>query len=381
MSLKHAAEKPTNVLDDFNITQLNGILKNVKLGSQHLRSWLTHHEYQRLLGIGQLTKEQKKALKADIEEKSGNTARILNTLLTSILGFWIGVSDLMDAWSKPTTEIIFIVAFCVAAAVFIGNLAYRFVDREAKAAIDQIKLANFQRQIIGTIIQHREAALKKLSTFVDQQLSDKKAPLWRHGEQQEDTEQYIIKKLQHLRDKLLESDYQPYKPLLSSLTELLESLSESHKKKQLATLGKGDLQTLTEPNLSAATSRPKKTFWQWLSENKMKAFLDTLPVMVGTAASLFVFSLGVPSAAEKLGFHRFKGLLSIGNVKILAITMTIAITIYFGISQCKFLYRAFKRNAELEATRRKITNAEEKAMRLSNIYNMCMQLKEKLKPS
>ena len=72
------------------------IQKHVHLGKEHLAHLLTKQEFQHILQLGDVASREEDRLFTDKAEIAGHATMVINTMMTSTLGAWMGFSGFWD---------------------------------------------------------------------------------------------------------------------------------------------------------------------------------------------------------------------------------------------------------------------------------------------
>lgn len=151
----------TNYLHSLKTKDLLRILRHVQLGKEHLLRRLSDQAFEDLLSIGSLSNNQIDKIESDKQEKVGNVSIVMNTILTSCFGAWLGFSAF-----NQNELISYVTIFIILAAMSIGPLtgylSYLLTHNQAQLALEKQQLSNVERIIIEIIINKREASIKGL---------------------------------------------------------------------------------------------------------------------------------------------------------------------------------------------------------------------------
>jgi hypothetical protein len=403
-----------NPLQSLKIRDLTAILKHIRLGKDHLNQALSPDEMDDLLDEGRLKKQQRENIKSDKQEKAGNIALVLNTILTSCLGAWLGFSGFTHQTLDSYITII-VIFMAIVLGALVGYLSYQFTYRQAEDATSTQKLFNIQLTVIQTIIEKRREIIRSLEKnikilinllldkprfnaeeansdnvdkydidyleFIAEQDSDctpLKKNIFYHVHHlvnekvttfYEETMVNQLIAIRRITIKLLsriehcnrEEKYYPKKSTKSSVEILSDSTHTSY------------LKTLTKSNLSPRRMVPSVR--HWLKNNILTIALGLMPTLLGGFASMFVFLDGIPDIFKQFHINHHLGPHGLYYVKHLSLLLAGSLTIYYGYSHIHTNYKAFKRAKQLEHTERKIAEESEKLMHQVTILHLMIKLK------
>lgn len=371
-------------LCSLRIQELNRMLKHIKLGKEHLTQYLSPTHFTELLKLGNLQDEQKEHIATDFRENTGNASVIINTIITSIFGGWLGMTGFGLFKFSPYLSIVIVITALVIGGL-IGYLGYQLTRKQAQEAGINQKLYNIQIKILDLIVKKRDAAIKStqdnITNMISSLIAEKISPIT------EDElllyflprqKKYCILRkkinniMKHINDKKIRQHYRAtanhiYKILQKTALKLQAnkqiidekshlSLSYSYDAKDLllntALTNASYIRILTKPDLPVKKLIPKTH--QWLRKNLLGICVGLMPTVLGTFASMFVFLNGIPAIINALDIH-FSSPISTASLKYISLFIAISIPCYFGYSHLHSNYKAYRRAKQLELAENKVT--------------------------
>jgi hypothetical protein len=388
-------------LEDLSYLELTIMLQHLRLGLNHLKQHLEPKQLYRLLLLGQLGKQQKENIAADPAEKAGNLALVLNTIITSVFGAWMGLSGFIGFNLGSMLALACIVIIATLISGFIGYQSFKLTKAQAASAMTQQRLNNLQLKVLDLIQTRRLEAIKKIIAYLNQTVVKINQNL-KDGDHQRQlptseftTKDEIFSWLKKLNGAILEKIkqhrteeiYQIYihelngtrkrlKHILSKNLEISEDFSEKTCHKTLQTNG-SFIKILTDPTL--ITAKKTITKHSWYNNNIKAITVGLAPTILGGFASMFVFLGGAPSVSNALQLHQVEALLTSLPAKIIEFTMAVCLTIYFGYSHLYTNRKGFERKQELEHAQKLIVNQEKSMIELNVKLNMLLKVKQHLR--
>ena len=131
----------TNYLHNLSTKELLFILRHVQHGHEYNSKKLTREDYRYLLSLGSLSNNQTEKINSDKQEKVGNVSVVVNTILTSCFGAWLG----FNAFTQHNIISfmgIFIVLLGLSFGTLVGYLSFVLTHRQAKLASKNLQLCN-----------------------------------------------------------------------------------------------------------------------------------------------------------------------------------------------------------------------------------------------
>ena len=370
----------TITLESLNLTELDILLAHLRLGSGHLESQLDEEQLSSLLSLGSLSYEQLNNISSNRLEKSGNVALVLNTVITSIFGAWMGFSGFMELHLDSYSVLCGITALAILTSLTVGIFNFRLTLKNAKSAIHNQRIHNLQLNTLKLITnkeQKKQQALIKylnnaLNYLVDKSIVnlDPKNPREKLSvDFQEDADFstwfFQLNNAVESQANVIAEDpeYKFYSTrLLKSLLNIKTLLETSYinlepRSKSLCTTIKSGNQLTHNPFIRLLSRfRIEKTnqplHKKWLKSNYLPLVAGIFPTMLGGFASMFVFLAGGPNLAKELGLTHIEHLLKNPTARLIEISVAISLTIYYGLSFVYNNYKNFKREFEVEKTKR-----------------------------
>jgi len=397
---------------NFNIQELNVLLKHLKLGISHIKKYLTDENVLKLFAAGKLTEEQSGKIKSDQKEKQGNFILTINVIFTGFLGAWLGVAGFLKIGVKES-NVLFVVTVLVAVvgSIYFGYKNFKKTEKRAHDAGNKQKILNLQLKIIRIIknkrqnhiaklIDYLNDVLRKLNT-VDQTIVthdfSSKNDFFNWLKQLDEYIQLELKKisdadLRHVFSKQmdillsnLKEDLDKNVGLIETQYKLEDKTADEGKNKESMTPRfvleeqgqKSSISALIDPTIYIPRLEIKEK--SWIEDNFYSIVSGLIPTMLGGFGSLFIYFMGLPDIAKQAGIMALNPLLEDPVVKVVALVIIILITLYFIYS---FLYtnrKSFQRDQELNKTQKKINNEEADLLEIRAKMNVLIKMKRHVK--
>ncbi|OJU80695.1 MAG: hypothetical protein BGO10_02645 [Chlamydia sp. 32-24] len=387
-------------LDDLSLPQLQMLLKHLRLGFDHVELLLSEEQLNDLLNWSKISEEHEDRISSNRVELLGNMSLIINTILTSTFGAWMGISGCIGC-SLGSFKILFsiaILAFLVSG--FIGYITLSNTKKQASVAINKQRLFNLQLKILKIINeklnQKCESTLFYLNTAIfllnnekeDLLNKDKYNPFNTANEAYLWLEQLSIalesrlKTLEnipnfdHYQKELTKAIYRIRKTIAKHI-HFLEHLALAVKKERKHTHLRPYLpflKILTNPSFAVPKYRAL-TPTSWVKSNYRYLLMGLTPTIWGGFASMFVFVGGIPNITRELGFEEWALFLTNPTARFIEISIAFLITCYFAFSYLYSSKKIWIRQKIFEQT--EISIANEETLILENNHKLSMLYKVK----
>lgn len=386
-------------LKDFDLSQLQILFKHLTLGQDHLKSLLTTRQLEDLFNWGELREEHKKQILATRVEKFGNMSLIINTILTSTFGAWMGLSGCIGCGlgSYKVLTTISLLAFFVSG--MIGFISLNMTQRQATLAIDKQRLLNLQLRVLQAIIDkitekanaqihYLNSAIFILKTAKD---SDEEKPIFKFikinefYEWFENLEATLKQRMDEVQDSSAYEFYQTQiqqncyliKKTFAKHVKYLENLSLTKQKfdRQIQIMPSLPfLKVLTNPAYGIPRYRSMNSL-PWIKRNFDQLLLGLTPTIWGGFASMFVFVGGIPNIARELGFVEVANFLIQPKSRIIEVTIALLVTSYFAFSFIYSSKKNWQRQNLLEQTQKKLSDLETISLESTHKLNILYKVK------
>lgn len=352
------ANMSTHYLHHLNSKNLLIILRHVQLGHDYLSKRLSKNDYTNLLSVGCLSNNQVSKINSDKQEKLGNTSVVVNTILTSCFGAWLGFSAFNQS-SIISPFGFFIVLIAISLGILTGYLSYILTHRQASLAFRHQQLSNVQRVIIDIIINKRQKKIKRLCNKIYSMLNSFESLNVNINEKSEkrllealtkiefETSEEGIYKIINKSLRQIKSSIHKLNPAPSP-QELTKEMSFNSADFMLnnALTNATYIKILTKSDLPNKYHIPKID--RWLRGNIVGICVGLLPTFLGSFASMFVFLNGFPSFLEQFNFHFGFNSSQLLILKSCMLIAALNVSLYFAYSHIHSNYKAFKRVKQLE---------------------------------
>lgn len=382
-------------LEHLNLTELNILLGHLRLGEAHLKKQLNNEQYKSLLQLGSLNFDQKNKITSNKAEKSGQVALVLNTVITSVFGAWMGFSAFMGLKLDSPGELLCITLLALSISLIVGYYSFKLTAQNARTAIRKQKLLNVQAKILKLMIFKQEEFLTSNIKYLNHSLayveskSGQANEIAKHPvydfENQESFGQWRDKLVNAIKIKTegitKRTIYQFYSDRLHKITELLSKklnndlflnseifLNKTHSQLSIQTDNEKNsfIHILAKPQSSSFVMPRQKT---WFRDNFRSLIAGIVPTLLGGFASMFVFLAGGPNLARELGLMILEQRLRHPHSRLVEFSVALMLTLYYGISFVYNNYKNYLREHESDKTVRELVELDKR-----NVY-----LKRKLK--
>lgn len=394
--------KEKTKLEDFSLSQLNILLKHLRLGQDHLKLLLTPKQLQELFKWCDLEEGHKKQISTNKVETFGNMSLIINTILTSTFGAWMGLSGCLECTlgSFKMLMLISVIAFFISG--LIGYISLRTTKYQALQAISNQVIHQFELRVLKMINkkieeqQHMVAFYLHTATVILENKREESNENKNHLNLFKGTaEAYqwyeklmdlLNLRLQEVTDPKTAEIYQNQiqrisfliKKTIAKYFNILENLiaAKRNEKRRLQIMPTLPfLKILTTASFGFQKYRTLIPS-SWFRKHFNQLIIGIIPTIWGGFASMFVFVSGIPNIARELDFVWLSVLLTTPFARVIQITLAVLITCYFAFA---FLYssrKSWQRQEFLQAIEKEI--AHEEACLLENNHKLDMLYKVKM---
>lgn len=380
-------------LKNLNLTELNNMLKHIRSGQEHLKKELSKEDFTKLLRLGTLGPKEYENIKADSQEHAGNITLVLNTLITSILGSWLGFSGFIGLGLKSVPLLIAIIIITMTASGWIGWISFKATQKKAKEGIITKKLRVIELKLLKEIIKLHN---HDLSDMIQKIISTLGAttPKFKKDKQQQKIiarlleEQHYLNRVYQLIDEhtqeflLSNASAKASKALKNKIDTLLSELkliTQAEAKKKSPTTqetahhhANSYIKTLAAP-CPKAEPAPLSSF-HWLKQNITAIVTGTMPTLIGSFASMFVFLGGIPDILKAFNINIKSDIQHEVLLQILCILIALLLTVYYCYSYLHSNYKNFLRSKEIEKTEKNIAEANDSINKINSHFNRLAQI-------
>lgn len=386
-------------LEDFSLSQLNILLKHLRLGPDHLKLILTPKQLHDFFNWPDL-KSQKEEISADKIEKLGNMSLIINTILTSTFGAWMGLSGCLGCGLGSFKMLLFISILAFFVSGLTGYMSLKTTQHQANDAIFNHAISQFELHVLKVINQKIEERQKAVSFYLHtavvilanskEEFAERRNNLFKN---MSDAYEWYENLMNVLKARLETSDEKTIdiyenqtqrisfllKKTIAKYFSILENIAHANQNKErrlqiMPTLP--FLKILTNYSTGFSKYREQKSSSGIKSPAKSQLFIGIIPTIWGGFASMFVFVGGIPNIARELDFVGLASVLTTPLARTVEITLAGFITCYFAFA---FLYsyrKSWQRQRVLAEIEKDI--AYQEAQLLENNHNLDMLHKVKM---
>lgn|GEM_PF-1629648 len=382
-------------LENLNLMELNILLGHLRLGEYHLKNLLGKQKYTCLLAQGSLNSDQNFKIQTNRAEKSGNIALVLNTVITSIFGAWMGFSGFLGLHLNSVPMLITIILLALFVSITVGFLSFKLTTQNSKKAIHNQKIHNLQLNVLELMVSKKEEVVLSLIKYLNyslryvQEHSGLKADSDNEFLEFNDFpcyEQWTKKISSALNAKINANKnnifYNFYCERLIKIIKKIENIIQSnqstfisHKELLPEKQSCSNLYTDLLANPVNSKSMPRYASKTWLRAHFTSLLGGLIPTFLGSFASMFVFLSGGPNVAREFGKLTLETAIRQPNARLIEFSLAISLTLYYSVS---FIYNNFKmylRDQEIEKTRKIIMQRENELFEFDNKYNTLIRMK------
>jgi len=386
-------------LESLDLLELNILLGHLRLGEGHLKKQLSRAQFKHLLELGQLNIEQQINVSSNRAEKSGNIALVLNTVITSVFGAWMGFSGFMGLQLNSYLMLSGITIIALFTSVLVGYFSFKLTLKNAQAAIYRQKIHNIQLTILKLITSKQQETLSSVVKYLNHALhyvttkslpfKEKKADNKLFDfDQIEDFHQWkdqvtkaILVKSEIIKEEAI---YIFYSERLLKIIDRFDQIINASFLLELPTTSlqshlKGDqslLQILSRSPDYVTYQSPHRT---WFRQNFLALIAGIVPTLLGGFASMFVFLAGGPNLAKELALHHVEAALRKPGARFIELSIAVALTIYYGASFVYNNYKTYIRQHEVEKIKKHLIRLEKQDVYLKRKRTILSKLKRETK--
>jgi len=369
-----------NGLEHLTPTDLLLLQKHVKLGKNHLKDRLTEQEISQIYKLRKIDKQTERQIAADTPELMGSASLMINTIFTTILGAWMGISGFLEYRLDSFPIFLFLLLSCILIGGSFGYSNYQSIKRATDEALEQRKTKAIETQILHVLNQKREQELKESFKEIEEilknlQITDSEfleLPI----EQLNDSEVCLnlLNQMEHATKELQGNESAAFISEVEKIKNSLQShlIKEQKRKKEELT------QTIHKLKNSSLPFKVRMK--SWIRKNLRLIIVSIIPVVLGGFSSLFVYFGGAPKLAQEMGRRDLFYFLSQPYIKHIEVIIALGITIYFTFVFFHTNYKAFKRDQELTKMNDLLTQEEAKLELLDDKILKINRIAEILKP-
>lgn len=385
-------------LEALTIPQLTIFLEHVKGNEEHLKKCIDKNQFDELLKISDLSEQRKNIVKSDIAERAGNTALVINTILTTIAGTWLGAVGFLGLKVNSVFSIVTILIVSILASSYLGYLSYKSVRQQGRNAIVEQKLNNIQVQILEIINNKLDEKMKKLIRYLNkantQLATINETQLSKNYQFNSKTETYtwfnsISSKINNLIMQLTEKNaYNVYVDEILKIrlnlqrmveSQSVEDIKTSHENQtsEMVTNNKSFIEILTKPSLATPKEKLKRKPW-WRS-NLRQMGINLAPTALGGFAFITIYFDSIPKTAGEVGIPAIQDLFTNPRAKLIELYIGLVIMLYFAFTHIYNHRKSMIRNQEIELIKRKAANYETTRAELNNKLGVLRKLAAQIK--
>lgn len=374
--------------EPLEINQLKNVMGNLRLEATQLKNKLAKLQWKELLNLAQLPPEQHQNLKANGFEKAGQIALVLNTIVTSMFGAWMGFHAFTGSKTDSFFQFSIVGTLTFVLSIFFGYSGFKYIKNNALASIEKQKLLNIERDVLQLIIKKNNQEQEKVINSINKSLN----LLLRRmetGIKAVEPTSFIIqcsddfcKKINgflklittiecSFSSKIIDIIFD--EKLKNNRTQLVDYLATiNHRESYLDNKNNRDDSLLAALTAPADFRIPKFSFSSWIQTNYLSLIVGLFPTLFGCFASMFVFLSGGPDLAKSLGFWSLLKTLKHPTSQLIEFFSAVSLTVYYGSSFAYNKYKLYTRTTQEEKTKKIIADLEQD---IANIESEILILK------
>jgi hypothetical protein len=392
--------KEKTKLEDFSLSQLHILLNHLRLGVDHLKFLLTPKQLKELFTWWDLDEEQKKQIYTDKIETLGNMSLIINTILTSTFGAWMGLSGCIGCGLGSVKMLTFISLLAFIVSGIIGYLSLRMTRTQARTAIQNQIIHHLQLRVNKIInkkmLEKQDAIAFYLNTAVSvlenkkEDSNGEKSALNSFSNFSEAYGWYeklitvLNSRLQEINEASSTEVYHSQvqrvgfliKKTLAKYFQFLESLvlAKKQEQKRLKMMPTYPfLKVLTHPSFGVFKYQAMNS--HWTKRDAHQLLLGLVPTIWGGFASMFVFVGGIPTITKELNFLWLSSVLTTPLARVIEITLAVLVTCYFAFAFFYSSKKNWQREQWLDQIEKEIASEETKLLENGHKLNMLSKIR------
>ncbi|STX29910.1 Uncharacterised protein [Legionella beliardensis] len=395
-------------LEDLNIVELEILLGHLRLGEAHLKKNLNKRQFKNLIQLGSLNITQHTNIQSNGKEKSGNVALVLNCIITSTFGAWMGFSAFMGLHLDSFIMLAGITLIALLTSSLVGYFSFKLTALNAQAAINKQKILNVQLHVTRLIFNRKQEQIESLTKYLNHSINYlfKNTPSVGRKLAVENCEFnensdfiswindlcFVIKK--KCDEVKSEKIYEFYGDRLNEILNSVQGLLTTH----WITDSEGDIsvvELMEKKGWNLALPDDSSSFIQvlsnpvnkrdlfikqksWVRKNLLTLIAGVIPTFLGGFASMFVFLAGGPNLARELGLDSLAQALRNPSARLVEFSIAVSLTIYYAISYAYNNYKLFLRDDEAEKTKKEIVKEEQATIDITTKLNVLEKMKEQM---
>lgn len=367
-------------LNALSLNELYTLLAHIKKGVDYLRDYLSVTQFKRLLALEKLSEKQKNKVATDAAEKSGNAILVVNSIITSIIGTWLGTISFLGLKIQSIHIVIAFLLFSGMIGLYLGYINYQLVKKKAEKATAERVLLEIQLKILNIANKKIHKNIKKIINSINKNLGKLFSPIENHLLFNGDAplKQHLVQWQQLVNANIL---LLIERHSIMQYTLLLEKIEEIRKNLNILFLDENTYEILrNSPHSSTLILQQKKKSdplnilstpstiqteikldpLPWWKTNIKEAITNLAPTALGGLSFLFIYLDGLPKTINEMGIKNLQILFMSPLARNVELFVGLSITFYFAFIHLYNHYKTIKRNKEIQTTENKINNLEAK---------------------
>lgn len=339
-------------IEGLTFAELIQVQRHLKFGTQNVLKFLSPNQLQELYSLSRLDPEIKSQLQYEKVEIIGPASLAINTILTGLIGGWMGVSAFIGIKLNSPLLFTLVMFASLTLGTLVGYFNYIFKKQSLKNAVDKRKLQNIEISIVNKKIQSKEAEIEEKTAElrkIFESFGVANANVEIEGLQKNSWESKCLDWLDTVERNIgeMRARYTNNAAFNFLLKEIENEKEQITKKLDLYNLKERNRIYPLVQNLLNAEPKPPKISKSWIRYNWKKVVIGILPAFMGTCSSLFVYINGMPQVAKDFGHRDLFHLFTTPTTKMVQVSVLILLSLYFAISFVYMNYKEFMRDREL----------------------------------
>ncbi len=315
-------------LDGLSLLELNSMLKNLRLGDEHLKKLLGDEKYQALHKSMAEDELKDGWFQPTKLEHIGGISQVLNTIISSTFGSWLALAGAMGFGSLSLTALVFAVAIAFTLSLLGAISSYKVL----------------QMAIIEKLKKYRVFALEyRLLCEINKKLCDNILEL--------------AKELKDIPSRCQYSfDYDPSS--VGSVSSWSKEMELSLERDHIQLKNQPDFMSLLKKSKSIKKNSTSEIGSEWIKDEYLNIGKDLLSVTIGGFASTFVYSTGIPDIAKQLDYYQLHQQLTTPTARVCELLLAILLTAFFIFTHLYSSRKNYYRDKNSEKTEDSVTKEE-----------------------
>lgn len=374
-------------INNFEIEQLQIVLEHLKLGRNHLERQLTPKQFKELESYGTISRHEKSVFKINKMEEFSHLAMVLNSVITGILGVWMGFAATMEIDASANIILVAGISLFCGGIMSVGILFSKM--KETRRNMSYQKLQIFESNVFSAIYQKQKERLNKCVENLkkryrqiegkeiekEPETFEKKADFfsWFYLFHRAIYKKIIELPKEHVFQGRVDEIMQILKKAESIFiqkAELVASFGASinPNKKVISSHGKHVLEILVDPSLSRLNEEVRKKNWH--KKELFEIVFSLFPTILGALGSILMWCNSGHLLHGLIDIQSFESYLPGVCVSYLKMSVVVFFTTTFLFLYCYLQKKSYERMANMDAKKQELLNQEASTVKLSQCVDL-----------